>query len=436
MADAQAIAAWFLAERGITAETLRAFNVGVTGDRVTFPYPNGVKERPDPTRPLKEGERRFYAPKGWRPEFFCAPDNKVGGTAWLVEGETDTMRLWQEMRAAGKDYAAFGLSGIETLPEELERLTAYERVYVVLDNDQDYLVQAQVERAWRNIRATLGGRVKRVHLPRDSKDICEFFELYDLETLGMQAAKLGVSRFQPIDFTLPPPPVNWFMENWIAMGDVTLLVGLGGLGKSWITMALALAAVTGQTSFLDQKIGNHGPCLYVDEENPQDVVYDRLLRMGLDPTQHSAKLRYLWNQGIKLDRNPDALIEEAYDFRPAITCLDSLTRLHSKEENVSGDIAPLFNDAIKPLAREVGSAVVLIHHHDKNATGPRGSTDIRNSVDAVIECYAIPGNPTKFRMKLTKSRRVVTGTELVVEIVGDPGQPAQLKLGQPLDLPF
>jgi AAA domain-containing protein len=428
--DIAKVVDWFQNERGIDRATLTAFKVEYTGDKVLLPYPNGKKERPDPTRPLRENERRFYFEGGKTPELFLAPDNPTTGTAFLVEGETDAMRLWQTIRNAGGSEAVFGIGGIDTWRDEFATryLGNYDRVVTILDNDSDYMVVEQVDRVWRRIRGSLGQSVKRVRLPGDVKDVCEFFDRYDLEHLIALTQMRGVSRFKPLDLTMPPPPTRWFMDGWFAMGDVVVVAGIGGLGKSWLTMALTVAALGGHPECLGVPILEHGPVLYVDEENPQDVVYDRLLKLGFDPMTSSGDLRYLWNQGIKLDRNPDALIEEALDFRPTFIALDSLTRLHSKEENASGDIAPLMNNAIKPLARDVGAAVALIHHHDKNAGAPRGSTDIVNSADAVIECYGLgEANPTKFRMRLTKSRRVVTGKEIIVGINDQPDGSVRLE---------
>ena len=439
MGSPEDVAAWFKNERGIDRPTLSAFKVEYTGDKVLLPYPNGKKERPDPTRPLREGDRRFYFEGGKTPELFIAPDNPTTGTAFLVEGETDAMRLWQQVRAAGGTEAIFGIGGIDTWRDEFASkwLGNYDRIITILDNDQDYMVVEQVDRVWRRIRGSLGQAVKRVRLPGDVKDVCEFFGRYELEHLVQLTQSRGVSRFQPLDLTLPAPPVEWFLEGWVAMGDVTVVAGVGGLGKSWLTMMMTVASLAGEAEILGLPVMHHGPVLYVDEENPRDVVYNRMLQLGFDPMQHAQDLRYLWNQGIKLDRNPDALIEEAMDFRPTLVPLDSLTRLHSKEENAAGEIGPLMDEAIKPLARDVGAAVVLIHHHDKGANGPRGSTDIVNAADAVIECYGLgEANPTKFRMRLTKSRRVATGKELIVGITDQPDGSVTLETNVTRDLPF
>lgn len=431
----QAVADWFATERGISRETLRAFNVQMEGENVLFPYPNGVKQRPDPTQQLREGQRRFYFTKGQLPELFVAPQSGESESAFLVEGETDAMRLWQELTANGVPTHVFGIGGINTWREELAEkyLSGYKRVYVILDNDQDYMVKGQVNDVWRQIRATVR-RSKRVYLPQDAKDVCEFFALYDLETLQLYTQRMARSRFKPIDFSLPPPPVDWLLEGWIAKGDVTVLAGKGGLGKSVITMGLAAAILEGRHEFLGEEVHAHGKVLYIDEENPADVVYTRMLNwFGIDPSKHGANLRYLWECGIRLDRPEiaDDLLDEAMEFRPAFMAFDSLTRLHGKEENVTGDMASIINDTLKPLARQTGAGVVLIHHHDKNAIGPRGSTDIVNAADAVIELY--DNGMDTFRMVATKTRRRKRGSELLVGIVDKPGGGVEVKVNPGFD---
>jgi hypothetical protein len=421
MADAQAICDWYARERGISSDTLNAFGVFVRGDNVVMPYPNGEKERPDPTVQLPPEKRRFYFTPGRAPgrvpALYQPPVQPDGDTAFLCEGETDTMRLWQELQGT---YPVYGLGGINTwTPEAAATLSRYARVWVCLDNDTDYRVAPQVDAAWRTIRGDLGGRARRIHLPNGVKDVCEFFGAgYDAASLKALTERVGTSRYKPIDFTQPPPQVNWLVEGWIARGDVVILAGLGGLGKSMLTMDLSTSVINGEAEWLGIPLHAGGRVLYVDEENPIDVIHSRLRRLGLDPAAHLGQLRYLWQQGIRLDKDPDTLIDEGLDYQPALTVIDSLTRVHGQEEKDAGAIAPLFNDAIKPLARETNSAVIVLHHHDKGANGPRGSTDIFNAADTVIEVYDQGAvTPGKFLMRLTKSRRSKRGQELRVQIV-------------------
>ena len=411
MAAITSVVSWFADEKGIDCSTLDAFAVNIEDDgTIVYPYRTGEKRRSDPTN---GGKRKFWFTKGAKPCLWHPMDIPPGDIAFLAEGESDTMRLWREL---GGKYPVYGLSGAHAWNrEDAEMLAGYQTVYVVLDQDADYNVRAQVDNAWKEIRRDLSGKAKRIHLPAGCKDICEFFDQYDVDTLKLLTKRLGQSRYKPVDFNAPPPPVRWLLEGYIALGDVTLLVGKGGLGKSWLSLGLAVSTLTGTGEFLGMPLRDAGRVLVVDEENPLDIVYSRAKKLGLDPAQHAGQLRYLWNQGIRLDSDPDSLLEEALEFQPTLIVLDSLTRLHGGEENNAGEIARLFNDGIKPLARETGAAVVLIHHHDKAANGPRGSSDIENSADASIEIHE-DTQPGHFRLALKKSRRRLGGEELRVAI--------------------
>lgn len=313
-------------------------------------------------------------------------------TVFICEGETDTMRLWQEMTGA-EDVGVVGIPGAQSWKSEwAELLRGADTVYVILDNDTDYNVKAQVDGAWLTMRKDLGAKAKRIKLPLGVKDVCEFFNTYSLEDLRLLVVK-PVSRYKPLDLTdvYTPRPVNWLVEGLIGQGDVTLLFGEPGVGKSWLSLSLALAMVQGWDSWLGLDLHVKNPrVLYVDEENPEDVIYQRLQQLGLR-NEDAPHMRYLHEQGIRMDKEPDAILEEAIAFEPGLIVLDSLTRIHTENENDAGAIARLFNDGIKPLARETGATVLLLHHARKpGADGSsysraRGSGDITASVDTGLD---------------------------------------------------
>ena len=281
--DKQAVAAWFLRERGITADTLRAFNVTMQGENVVFTYPNGQKDRPDPTKELSEGQRRFYFTRGESPLLFQHPSPPAGDTAFLCEGESDTMRLWQELAGA---YPVFGLGGVGCWNSACAaRLSSYARVFVCLDNDPtDYGQTGATDLAWRQIRHDLGAGAKRVVLPRSVKDVCQFFlDGYELSDFKGLTERSATSLYAPVDFLAKPAPVNWCLQGVFARGDVNVLSGVGGLGKSMLTMGLTAAIVQQKDEFLGFPLWSEGKVLYVDEENPLDIIHSRLRRLGFDP---------------------------------------------------------------------------------------------------------------------------------------------------------
>lgn len=410
---------WF-ASKGITPSTVESFGVTVDDEgAVCFPYGDLVKKRWN----MPDGTRRFTYPKGKALALFHLNDSPDAKSAFLTEGETDAMRLWQELRANGNTSAVYGIPGIESWKDDWgdALIQKHDQLYVILDNDQDYNVRARVDTAWRNIRWNLGHKSKRVHLPEDVKDVCEFFARYDLEALRAVAKRSPVqaSRYRALDLTQEPPPVRWLVEGFVCRGDIHLLIGEPGIGKSWITMALAVAVASGDANFLGHRIVEHGKVLYIDEENPEDLVYDRFSKLGLDRST-ARQIRYLSNAGIRLDKSDsDALVEEALDFEPSLVVLDSLTRFHTEDENHAGAMAALFNGAIKPLARETGAAVVLIHHANKSDSNSsykrsRGSGDITASADSGFDVRETGEN--SLVMATFKSRRKAQGDAIYMTI--------------------
>jgi hypothetical protein len=421
-----AAAEWFLNERGITKDTLREFGVTVRADgAIILPYPNGNKVRLG----IPHGERKFFFDSGVKPGLFHEQD-ATNKHVFLVEGETDTMRLWQECRVPGEivggQPGVVGLSGIDTWQDSFaDRFAGADRVYVVLDNDADYNVQARVDNSWRSIRAALGPKARRIRLPSDVKDVCEYFALYDLETLWMivsNAVSLpGASRWKPLDLTSPPPPVKWLVNNLICRGDIHLEMGEPGIGKSWLTMDMCLAVAQGRP-WLGHEVMEAGRVLYVDEENPPDLIFNRLNRLGMTP-EDAKNIRYLNNQGILLDKDPDALVDEALEFQPHLIVLDSLTRFHAGDEDKAGSMATLYNTALKPLARETDAAVMLLHHAGKTEANSsyrrsRGSGEIIANADAGFDVRQAGIN--QLTIAQFKSRRRQAGDLIHVSITDTP----------------
>lgn len=405
---------WFKYEKGIEEATLEAFGIRSDTDYewVVFPYPNGDKHRY-----IGPGKRVFKSEKGIRLGLFHGPMTPTT-YCFLVEGETDTMRLWQE--GIHSVYGAPGIFGMDE--KDASVLDEYETIYVILDNELDYNVAARVESAWTKIRSLLGSRAKRVTLPDNVKDIVEFFGEYTIETFKslVEETKTGKFHYNALDLNAAPPEYEWLVDGVIAKGDTTLLVGEPNVGKSWISLSLAVAMANGDDKWIKWPLMHHGKVLYVDEENPHDVVYHRLRQLGL---RNNDNIRYLHRQGVRLDRRFDKFLDEAVSYRPSLIVLDSLTRLHTQDENNAGAMASLFNDSINVLTKETGAAIIVLHHTNKNDSNSsyvrtRGSSDIGAAVDCGLEARAEA--PGRFRLVHFKSRRKQAGNVTHVEIRDTP----------------
>lgn len=378
----KAHAEWFEQERGITADTLLAFGVYSRGTDVLLPYTNGEK-----TRPMREGaEKRFYFTEGKKPWFFNARDLDKP-YLFVVEGETDTMILWQELGEEGRaEVGVVGLPGVNGWQESMvEPLRKAQKVWFILDNDEDYNTRSQVDTAWLKMRKLVGPHARRLHLPNEVKDVAQFFDTYDLAALRtlVETPGSGRTHYQGLDFSAEPPPVKWLWDSMMARGDIVLTQGEPNAGKSLVAQTLAVAVAEGWPSFLGHALRAHGRVLYVDQENPEDVARGRMAQLGLtEKGLHN--MLYLWEQGVSLDRHPDKLLDEAVSFEPTLIVLDSLVRLHSQDENSNMGMALLGNEAIKPLARETGATVIVLHHTNK------GEGSSMKATRGAVELNALP----------------------------------------------
>lgn len=374
---------WLLDEKGIRQDTLNRWGVEITDDAIKYHYPEGIKTR----RNTPEGRKFSYEGKA-----SLYRKGMLNKTVFIVEGENDLLRLDQEFFDAGysDQVSVVGLSGVQGWKREYANdFRDVEKVRIVLDQDEDYKVRGSVDQAFARMATDIGrARVRRIYLPETPSDICDFFKGYSLASFLQISKPSQTTNYNRLDLNAEPPVAEWLLDGLICKGDITLMTGPPNIGKSFITMGLALAVAEGWPTFLGQPLRSHGPVLCIDEENPVDVVYSRLLSMGMT-AKGKENLHYYHRQGVRLDLNAEKVLDDALIIKPALITIDAMTRVHSQKEDDAGSINKLFNEAIIPLGRETGAAVIVIHaigKGDRQGWGKtRGSSDFEYAIDNGIE---------------------------------------------------
>src|SRR5262249_52692808 len=75
----------------------------------------------------------------------------------------------------------------------------------------------------------------------------------------------------------PAPPQEWIIETWVPRGEVTMLAGDGGGGKSTLMLQLSTACAIGG-AWLGLKATTCN-VLYLSAEDPEDELHRRLERI-------------------------------------------------------------------------------------------------------------------------------------------------------------
>jgi hypothetical protein len=453
-----AVARWFEARRGIKRATVDAFGITTDKKNIIIPYPEGMTKyrwSSDSDNPFGlEKEGRGFSWKdaagnsgaaGQVP--FLPPDFAPRERMIIVEGETDTMAAWQALPDKLRDKVSIvGLSGVGSWRKAVtergkldELFGLAKHVFVVLDNDDPYENPdgaKSVERGWRDIRSDLGRRARRVKLPQGPADVAEFFQTYDwaaFEVL-LKAAAAPVRHFKPIDWTQPTPETDWLVKDLLVMGEVTVLAGDSGIGKSFLTQALGHAVASGETLFLGRKLLHNGLVMYVDEENSESLIVQRIKALGLKP-EHYENFEYISYGGVNLFAAPGLLLEQAIDTDPTLIVLDSQSAVAlGAEENSNDDMTKLYKRAIKPLARETGAAVIVLHHVPKDGQVPRGAGAIKAQADLALTALKTETSGIifdRFNIFASKGRRQVKGIK--VQITGSVEEDGWVRVENPED---
>jgi len=172
----------------------------------------------------------------------------------------------------------------------------------------------------------------------------------------------------------------WAVEKLVPARSITVLHSPGGLGKTWLALALGNAVSRGER-FLGLPTKQR-PVVYVDFENPLPLLVERTRKLDIRDV-------LFWHLSAsppppRLDTSEYAL----YRRLPAgaLVIFDTLRAAHSGDENSSQDMA-LVMGRLKEL-RELGFDIFLIHHTGKASERVyKGSTAISDLADHVLKLY-------------------------------------------------
>ena len=176
-------------------------------------------------------------------------------------------------------------------------------------------------------------------------------------------------------FTNEPPELDFIWPGFLA-GTVGALVAPGATGKSYwaLEAAMGIACSVAGGDVLGLKLKKTGRVVYLAAEDPEPALIRRVHAVGRHVDDEAAREAIADNlvlepiMGRRFDvmneQQLDRMVEKCADTR--LIVLDTLSRVHSMDENSNGDMARLLS-TLEYVAASTGASVLFLHHVSKGS---------------------------------------------------------------------
>lgn len=199
----------------------------------------------------------------------------------------------------------------------------------------------------------------------------------------------------------PSPPPDWLVPDLLHRGQMIILAGEAGIGKSTLVYTLAVAKATGG-SFLGRPL-DAGKVLYFDEENSQADFeeYLRWVWRGLGEPKPTLLDDHLQFERFQLaahaPKHFEYMLEAARTWQPELIVLDTATpACQIFDENDNGEATRAISH-LRGIQQAVDPSMtfLIVKHakldHEDGHRRIRGAKTWVGSTDATLFHLASPG---------------------------------------------
>lgn len=195
--------------------------------------------------------------------------------------------------------------------------------------------------------------------------------------------------------------LEWIWKPYIVRGNLNIIVGEGGVGKSYLTTWLSSAISRGEKiPFSDDKFKVGNVILQNAEDDIEATVLPRLLSNNADTEKIGFFDEY---RDIFSIQDLDRLEETLDKLRPSIMIIDPI-QAYIGDTNMNSAVE--VRNALKPLkelAEYYNCAIVLLMHLNKNTGTNKATNRVMGSYDFIASCRSaimIESNPENPEEKL------------------------------------
>lgn len=183
------------------------------------------------------------------------------------------------------------------------------------------------------------------------------------------------------------PPPTWLIDQIMPSEGLIGLYGPPGHGKSFLALDFALCVSTGRP--WNGLAVARGSVLYVCAEGGTGIgkrVQSWLTHNNVAPKD--ADVAWL-TEALPMIAESDQMellmnrINDEVQSHPSLVVLDTLARCFEGDENAQSDMGH-FIQGVDYLRKELGSAVIVVHHTRLEGDRERGSSAFRGAADTMI----------------------------------------------------
>ncbi len=226
--------------------------------------------------------------------------------------------------------------------------------------------------------------------------------------IGTQGRKPEAIRFSEMPV---PAPRRYLLKDLVLAAYVSLLHGDGGVAKSLLVLALAIA-VSGRSGTWLRRDVEHGPVLYLDFELDAEEQSRRVRQLcrGAGLVEPPEDLFYMSAVGFTAREAFGAAREMCEEHGIKMLVVDSYGMALQGDAEASRDVIGFHRQVIEPI-RALGVAVVIVDHQSKMQAGQSyqqkgafGSVYKSNLARSVIQVEAAERGEGTLTVKLRQKK--------------------------------
>jgi hypothetical protein len=246
------------------------------------------------------------------------------------------------------------------------------------------------------------------HAPDQFKKVDAFFDVLPDEPESLfvpEAPPVAPREVEPLICIDPttwagrlPRPREWVVDGWMPKGEVTLLYGDGGVGKSLLAMQFATCAAAGRP-WLGQTTRPSRVMGFFCEDGEDElfrrqadinkalgVEFTELANLRLISRKHFDNTFALWDRqtgALKLQPVWHQLVHAAKAFRADVLIVDTIADVFAGSEIDRAQVSAFVKSCLGRMAQEIGGSVLALGHPSlsgkSSGSGTSGSTAWSNA---------------------------------------------------------